>query len=339
MEIKELFAQKGLVQEYSDLSKILSRKSQKIKIFYGETYDDKGNTIDSIKYYFFVANLAYCLKNMGFNVEPIILIADTAACRNIPSKLKEKFIEIGKDRLNFVKKINEIYKTDLRIELMSDYNNTPEFKKNLDLIKEICNSNEELMKDIEKTVPPSKIEIEREKEFAYSFEEIATIIDLDIKVGPPREKLYDIVANKILTKLNKKELLTAYLTPTFPLGLDFDYFIAHEDIEEHGITAYKAASKRLQDNRILIGKTNLDSAKKLITDSFISKNQNLPNPILDIGIISEMAAQRLNGQIEAIKLHDQFYLENMDIDKFKEEVYNLLSKNILEQFEVNNNGH
>jgi hypothetical protein len=53
------------------------------------------------------------------------------------------------------------------------------------------------MKKIEESVPESKIDIEKEKGFAYSFDEVATIIDLDFKIGPPREDLYDNIAREI----------------------------------------------------------------------------------------------------------------------------------------------
>ena len=85
----------------------------------------------------------------------------------------------------------------------------------------------------------------------HSFDEIATIIDLDLKVGPPREDLYDGIARDIATRQGKAGPMSLFLTPTFPLGKNWAYFFANDGIEDHGITAYKAGSKRLQDFRIL----------------------------------------------------------------------------------------
>ena len=232
MKLEKLLTQKGLVEKSPSAGRIRKRGEQirpkPMKLFYGETYDYMGDTIDSMKYYFFVANLSDCLKNEGFNTDPMILVADTAASRNVSSDLKKKYMVFGEYRAEFIEEINRIYNTGLQVIKMSDYIHTDEFQKELKLVINYCKKNPKLMEMVEKTVPPSKIEIERKKDFMYSFDEITTIKDLDIKVGPPREDLYDNIAREVAKSRGDKSLMSLFLTPTFPLGKSWDYFFINE---------------------------------------------------------------------------------------------------------------
>ena len=335
MKLGKLLSQKGLVLQSPSTEEILARaKSKKLplKIFYGETYDNYGNTIDSMKYYFFVSELAKTLKQDNIDADPVILVADTAACRNVSSDLENKYMQFGNNRVKFIEKLNETYNLGLRIIKMSGYIHSKEFQDERERIMKICKSDSDLMRGVEKTVPESKIEEERKKGFLYSFDEITTIIDLDIKVGPPREDLYDNIAREIAKRERKSPLMSLFLTPTFPLGKNWGYFFAQEGIEDHGITAYKAGSKELQEFRIILGKTTTQQAKKLINNSFISLDASLPNPILDIGIICEMARRNLEKDFSPISLAKDSYSRKVSIAELKKGVYNSLLRNILSKF-------
>ena len=336
MKLEELLSQRGLILQSPSPDEIRKRARilfpESIKLFYGETYDHVGNTIDSMKYYFFVANLAQVLKDEGYTTDPVILIANTAACRNVGPDLQYKYSMLGESRASFVEDVNKIYNTKLRVVKMSDYIYSQGFQKELKEIIEICEKDKELMRGVEKTVPESKIEIEREKGFAYSFDEIATIIGLDVKVGPPREDFYDNIARKIAERKEKKQLMSLFLTPTFPIGMNWAYFFANEGIEEHGITAYKGGSKRLQDHRIIIGRSSINDIKEQLDKSFISIDSELPNPVLDIGIICEMAKKRLENDNSPIDLANKFYQKEITSDQLKEKVGNDVERYILSRF-------
>lgn len=336
MKLEQLLSTRGLVQNTPRADEIRERAKEAnpppVKLFYGETYDDKGNTLDSMKYYFFISELARSLKAEGYDVDPAILIADTAACRNVGENLERSYMTLGKDRANFVKQINEIYDTNLRIVRMSDYINSQEFVQKREEIMQTCKSDPNLMKGVEKTVPESKLEIERKKGFLYSFDEISTIIDLDIKIGPPREDLYDDIARQIAKERGKKGLISLFLMPTFPLGMNWAYFFTNEGIEDHGITAYKAGSKRLHRQRIIIGKSDPEYIKQLINDSFISLNPLLPNPVLDVGMITEMARKKLEKDDSTITLADDFYKGDLTLNQFKERVGRDVENYVLSRF-------
>jgi len=336
MNLEHLLSTQKLVQQTPDSKEILGRAQilspDPLKIFYGETFDEKGNPIDSMKYYFFVSLLSGALKRMGISVDSSILIADSAACRNVGAENERHYMALGEERCRFVARVNDIYGTGLRVVKMSDYIKSPEFVEQRRQITETCHADQELMAAVEKTVPESKIDIERSKGYLYSFDEITSIIDLDIKVGPPRENLYDNVARTIARHRGQKEIMSLFLSPTFPLGMGWAYFFINEGIEDHGITAYKAGSKRLQRNRIIVGTSNPDYVRSLLSDSFISPNPSLPNPVLDIGIICEMARKKLEGDHSPITLADEFYFGEITSDQLKKKVGADVNRYILSKF-------
>ncbi|MCD5401329.1 hypothetical protein LR013_01865 [candidate division NPL-UPA2 bacterium] len=336
MTLGDLLSQKGLVIESPALSLIVERAKSiypdALKLFYGETYDEEGNPVDSMKYYLFLANFSEVCQAEGIEANPTVLVADSAACRNVSDRLQMKYLRLGEERAEFVRRVNEIYKTNLNILKMSEYIDSEEFVRKREAIRELCSKNPRLLEMIEKSVPPSKVEIERQKGFMYSFDEVTTILDLDIKIGPPREELYDNIVNELAGKLSSRKLLSVFLSPTYPLGLGWDYFFAHEDIERYGITPYKAGSKRLHKHRIIVGKTTPQEAEELIDNSFLSGDPGLPNPVLDLGIIVEMVKQRIQGELRPIKLYEQFYKGELMSSDLKKEVAKDLEGYILSKF-------
>lgn len=336
MKIETLLSTRGLVKQSPEPDEITSRAEsiapKPIRLFYGETYDDRGHTIDSMKYYLFLSYLAESLRQEGVIVDPSILVADSAACRNVGTDHQEYYMVLGEERASFVRRVDEIYNTGLRVVKMSDYIDSSEFIEERERIMEACVADPELMAAIEKTVPKSKLDIEKKRGFLYSFDEITTIMSLDLKVGPPREDLYDDVARRIAKKRGQRELMSLFLSPTFPIGMDWSYFFINEGIEDHGITAYKAGSKRLQRNRIIIERSNPSYIRGLINDSFISTNQALPNPALDIGIICEMARKRLEEDDSPITLADDFYGARITEKQLKEKVGKDVEEYILSRF-------
>lgn len=336
MKLEALLSQRGLVLQSPSAEEIRRRAREvapaSVKLFYGETYDGAGNTVDSMKYYFFVASLGDALRQEGFAVDPAILVADTAACRNVSKDLEARYMLLGSDRVRFVEAVNSIYGTGLRVYRMSDYINDAAFVAERERVIGICYADEGLLGRVEKTVPGSKLEEERAKGFMYSFDEITTILDLDVKVGPPREDLYDNIAREIAQREGKKGLMSLFLTPTFPQGMNWGYFFAHEGIEDHGITAYKGASKGLQDHRVLVGRSTPEQVRGLIQDSFISTDPTLPNSVLDLGIVCEMARKRLEGEDTPITLADEFHAGRIKPDELKERVGRDVEAHILSRF-------
>lgn len=314
------------------VAKVHSRaeKDKMIKAMYGETYDRLGHTLDSIKYYFFVAAVGWTLRNMGINVEPTILVADVATCRNEPEKYHGELMSLGKKRVEFVGLVNQVYGLNLHVLLMSEYLFSDGFQVKLEQVKKLADENQDVYNWIKQTIPTSKVEEEAKKGFAYAFDEVATIIEYDLKVGPPREKFYDEPARQIGMAMGLDPLMSAYLHPTYPLAVTRGYYLAEEEVEQYGVTAYKAGSKGMEANRVIIGKTTIEDLVVMIEDTVISKKPTIPNALLDLAIIGEMACHWLQGQLKSIGTREQFYGGDLSSDKLKHMAIENLSQYVLD---------
>ena len=201
---------------------------------------------------------------------------------------------------------------------MSEYLYSEEFQKRVGVIRELAKQSEEFYNWIAQTVPENKVEIEAQKDFSYAFDEVATIVGYDLKVGPPREIFYDEPARMVGAAIGLDPLQSVYLYPTYPLRLWKKLFLLNEEIEKFGVTPYKAGSKGLKANRIILGKTSLKSAKILIEQSVVTKNPIVPNAVLDIAIITEMARQWLSGELDSISIREEFYNGSISPDHLRE---------------------
>jgi hypothetical protein len=296
---------------------VAARAGKTLMVMYGETYDPLGPTLDSLKYYFSVATIAKLLQHSGKPASGTILIADVATCRNEPDHRHDEIMEIGKQRKDYLVALSDHFKLGLNILLMSEYLFTPSFQDRLNRIRDEADRLHEVYEWVKQTVPPSKVEIEKTKGFAYAFEEIATIIEYDLKVGPPREKFYDEPTRMIAKLVGFNSLMSVYLHPTYPLGCGFDFFFANEEIEEYGVTAYKAGSKGLSEHRIILGDTSEDRLAALIDESFVGRKRQIPNPVLDLAVIAEMARQWQAGRLEQILISEAFYSGDISPEELK----------------------
>ena len=90
--LSRLLAQNGLVYEAPKVGDLAARvdkckaENRPLRMLYGETFDEQGNTLDSMKYYLFTSALAKEIKGRyGVEVEPVVLVADlvhTGTIRN-----------------------------------------------------------------------------------------------------------------------------------------------------------------------------------------------------------------------------------------------------------------
>ncbi len=295
-----------------------ARSGHSVSVMYGETYDRWGPTLDSLKYYFAVAAIGRAIGELGAPAVPTILIADIASCRNEPEEQHDELMALGRAKVQFVGEVSRIYSLGLRVIAMSEYLHSAGFQDRLRAIREEAEKQDRIYQWVRQTVPASKVAIEERKGFAYAFEEIATIVEYDIKVGPPREKFYDEPARLIAGALGYRPLASVYLRPTFPLGVGPDLFARNAELEEYGVTPYKAGSKGLQDHRVILGHTPDDKIADLIRRSFVGKRRDVPNAVLDIAVIAEMARQRLENDPREIQVREAFYRGEISAAELKQ---------------------
>ncbi len=258
-----------------------------IRLFYGETVDEFGMPIDCLKYYFTLSNLQKKLSAVA-----TVVVADTASFMNDSTVQKREHIRSSlNSRIELLNKIIAVYRLPIKIRLMSEQFMTDEYKK---LRAEIAKVDLKVIEPLlSKTILPNKLAEERKKKFGYALDAVATGLLFDMKIGPPRERFYDEAGEKIMPG----KLKSIYLTPTQPLGKNFAFFLTHPEIEEYGVTPYKAGSNKLQDFRIILGETSFIRAKELLETSFESENPDTVHPVKDIHAITEMAREFLGVKI------------------------------------------
>ena len=271
-------------------------------LVYGETYDVYGLTIDSLKYYFFLAVLQSVFDSAFCKV----IIGDVASIRN--KGVDENIIQAKtEENIKLIDKIRSAFTLPINFVRMSTIFETDDFKKKLELVRKEHTLNKDMQNLATNTVMRNRLKQENEAGFQYSLEEVALIIDPDIKIGAMREVNYDKMANIVREKAGLQPLLGVYLKPTYPLGVQFDYFLQHPEIEKYGLTPYKAGSNKLQDCRAVLGVTTIADIKALADKTFNPADVSLPNAIRDLYLISLLA--------EALKTKEFSLLENTDIYK------------------------
>lgn len=268
--------------------------NKKLQLFYGETVDEYGMPVDCLKYYFTLSQMAATLS-----ADATVVVADVASLLNDSAIQKQERIKKSlHNRTELLNKIIAVYGLPITIRLMSELFETNEYKILRKKVGEVD------MKIIEpllsKTVPMHKLEEERKKKFQYALDAIATGLLFDVKIGPPRERFYDEAGEKIMPG----KLKSIYLTPTYPLGKNFAFFLTHPEIEEFGVTPYKAGSNKMQDYRIILGETSFERAKELIETSFESEKKETVHPAKDVYEITEMARVFLKKE----KIYQKTYI-------------------------------
>lgn len=272
------------------IEKIYSKKI--IKIIYGETYDEHGMTIDSLKYSLFLSLLHKTLEEMRIRVESFVIIGDLHSVKNKMVTNKDGLLSEAHSRLDQINKIKSIFKLKFEPVLMSGIFKISKFKDRLQTVTKVFHNSDKLKEIAKRTVLQNRQTQEEKAGFGYTLEEVALIMNFDVKIGPPREIYYDQLAREL-----GADLCGIYLRPTYPLGVNFDYYINNPEIEKFGLTPYKAGSNKMQDHRIILGKTSEQAIRDLINNSFVPRDMSLANPLLDlvsiIGMVEQIEIQEL----------------------------------------------
>jgi hypothetical protein len=311
-KIKE-FLQNNVLLEKDVITKVKQRFSHQksLKIVYGETYDKYGLTFDSLYYYFVLSTISKLLKSYGFDVIATLIVGDLASIRNDNVVEKEELLKQVEENYGLILELVKKYNLQIEVKKMSELFENSDYKSRLEKLKCDALQNEDVVNLLEKTVLKNRLKQEYEKGFQYALEEVALIAEYDIKIGPPREKYYDKIAEIIFGKL-----FGLYLKPTYPLGLNYDFFINNPEIEEFGVTPYKAGSNKLQDNRLIINKTTVDEFNELVSRTFVPSFAELPNPLFVLTNLIKLKA--LIAEKFDTELTDSQNLPNLFKQEFNE---------------------
>lgn len=295
--------------------------SDNSRILYGETYDKHGITIDSLKYYLFMEYLA---RIIGPNVRCIVVEGDLHSVINPSAVDKDLLLNEGVRRVDQIKEILE--KLQLRqvsVRLMSEIF---EEKKVMDLVNTVASmvkGNTAMQNMLIPTVLQNRVAQERESGFRYGAEAIGLALNFDIKVGPPREENYDKLAQVVGEHFDRK-YDAIYLRPSYPFSPDFSYYLTHPEIEEYGLTPYKAGSNKMQDFRIVLGRTSDKEIIELISACYVPGDIRFANPLVDLASIVAMSDQIRQDKIDVLKLGKQIRALVQNRDNLTVKVLKLL---------------
>lgn len=304
------FLESGLFYEpfnvVAELLKTPNHLRSPIKILYGETYDEYGLTVDSLKYYFLMHYLKLFLEKTGLKVETDILVGDVSSLRNKAVGSKDKVSAQIQRNLELIQKIIKTYNLDLNIKLMSNVVTEDSYQKRKEKIAYIFQTDPLVQEILPKTVLQNRITQEKQTNYLYTQEEVALILPYDIKVGPPREVYYDTIAQKFASQFDLNGPVGLYAKPTYPLGQHFAFFLSHKEIEEFGVTPYKAGSNQMQQYRVILEQTSIDQLELLINTSYHPSNPTAANPVFDLFTITEMAKNLIENTIPDFTRFDQY---------------------------------
>lgn len=273
-----------------------------MRILYGETYDKYGVTVDSLKYYLF---LEYLARIAGKKVQSTVVEGDLHSVINPSVVEKELLIQEGRRRVEQVSKILEkLQIKQVSVKLMSELFEDKKINDLVNGVSTLVKGRGDLQNILIPTVLDNRVAQERESGFRYAAEAIGLALSFDFKVGPPREENYDKVAQVIGEQFGRK-YSSIYLRPSYPLTSDFSFYLTHPEIEKYGLTPYKAGSNKLQDLRVVLGKTPEDEIRRLIMNSYIPRDISYANPLVDLASIVVMREQIRQDRIDVQEIGKQ----------------------------------
>ena len=317
-QLNLLLSEKLIVQKtLGDVDKLLT----KIRVLYGETYDKYGITIDSLKYYLFLEYLARIIDN---NIECIVAEGDLHSVINPSVTEKNYLLQVGKERVGQIGRIFErLGIVHVNVNLMSESFGEKMIIDMVSKVSKLVKESTDLQNLLIPTVLKNRVAQERESGFRYAAEAIGLALNFDLKVGPPREENYDKVA-QIIGKEVAEEYKAIYLRPSYPFTKDFSFYLTHPEVEEYGLTPYKAGSNKLQDQRIVIGVTSEEMIGDLIASAYVPQDIVYANPLVDLASMVAMNEQIRQDRIDVFELGKRIRILIQDREQLTIKILELL---------------
>ncbi len=318
------------VDEISGLLQEKAKSGKPIRILYGETFDEFGEPLDSLKYYLTVAILSKMLKEHGHNVDATILVADAGVMRNYPDK-RDSILKMAERRRLFAEKVKEAFGCEFNVVLMSSYADSKEFQDKAESLRQICKKDPALLEMVRQSSPSDRKDISEKIDYQYTYEELATIYGIDIKVGPPREHLYDDIVRALNKSQNETPLIPLYLTPSFPFATEPKFYETRPDVQKYGITPYKSNSKSMSNKRIVVGISTLPEVKHLVYATQQAFSLSDPEPVRDLAVLVDLAkCMRLQQKSPDFELSGSYrgskMFRSMVLEEFEKWLYTPLKE-------------
>lgn len=242
-------------------------------IMTGMTFDDTGEPLDYLKQVFASFELAEEFQQQGYEPEVYLLVADNFVEMNQGADgMSDALVdECAERRQNYLEAASEVFADSypVNVEFTSDIKDD-EYRRIVGALGDQVEQDEGFAQMLLEPVPDDKMKPDQtNRELTkYTREELATILHLgtDVKVGPKREKLYDVPARSDDVRRFSEEaepVIGAYVSNTLPANLPEER--VDEFREKGGLTPYKAGSKGLDPDthRVLLTDDEEDLRQKL----------------------------------------------------------------------------
>ncbi|MFB6143964.1 MAG: hypothetical protein ABEJ98_01510 [Candidatus Nanohaloarchaea archaeon] len=266
------------IEEAEPRSGIADYDRDEATVMTGMTFDEYGEPFDYMKQVLTSFDIAETLEGRGVDSEVKLLVADNFVEMNQGEDglSTEEVGQYADQRAAYLEAIADVYSGDypVSVEMTSELKDD-EFRQDVEALGERVEEDENFAELLLGAVPDEAVDpdaTDRENT-AYTREEIVTIMatDTDIKVGPKREKKYDLPAQlDDVRQLRDVDPLTGvYVTNSYPVDMESAQDQLDEEdwhaVQEFGVTPYKAGSKGLdpEDHRVLLTDDREDIARKV----------------------------------------------------------------------------
>jgi len=272
-------------------------KNKPINIMMGQTFD-AGQPVDMLKYALIMKELGDALISKGIEVSTKWLVADHflySINRDVERSDAERQ---AKSRIEYLRKIDQIYGGSSEIVRSSDLSRTPRYGEVLERLRKEMKENPSFRGSMLKAVPEDRRQSPGAEN--YPLEELTTIeaLQTTVKVGPKYEIHYDEPARESAQTIGLNKFVAIHLTNSYPFGNPNLTTDLAKAIDKYGILPYKITSKGLQQYRIDPTKDSDEQVKELIMQT----NDN--RALADLINIGNLAAKRLTGQFPTEKITD-----------------------------------
>jgi hypothetical protein len=304
------------------LGNFVTQKGRR-RVLYGETYDKYGITIDSLKYYLF---LEYLARIHDGDTECIVVEGDLHSVINPSVIEKDLLLQEGVQRVGQINKIFEVLNLKhVKVKLMTELFGEEKIVSLVNKVSKIVRERGDLQDLLIPTVLRNRVTQEKESGFRYAAEAIGLALNFDLKVGPPREENYDKIAQAIGQQFRRK-YSSIYLRPSYSFTSDFSFYLTHPEIEEYGLTPYKAGSNKMQNLRIVLGRTSYEEIQELISTCYVPRDISYANPLVDLASIVVMSEQIRLDKIDVFDFGKQIKILVQNRDKLASKVVELLKE-------------
>jgi len=268
--------------------------------------------------------LEYLARIIDNNIECIVAEGDLHSVINPSVTEKNYLLQVGKERVGQIGRIFErLGIVHVNVNLMSESFGEKMIIDMVSKVSKLVKESTDLQNLLIPTVLKNRVAQERESGFRYAAEAIGLALNFDLKVGPPREENYDKVA-QIIGKEVAEEYKAIYLRPSYPFTKDFSFYLTHPEVEEYGLTPYKAGSNKLQDQRIVIGVTSEEMIGDLIASAYVPQDIVYANPLVDLASMVAMNEQIRQDRIDVFELGKRIRILIQDREQLTIKILELL---------------